>query len=358
MILQYNDYIDKIAYFTVKADGNMPMPDEQEPTYTMVTFGNMSYIVGGVIQSSTPAQVHMLVGNYCQIAHNTTFEMGLNHAFSGVTAYPFGNVWGYSREDTIKRSLANRQQLIIGHDVWIGGNATIIKGVKIGNGAIIGTNAVVTKDVPPYAIVGGNPAKIIRYRFSPEVIEALDKIKWWYWPLEKVKANRQYMENVEEFIKKFGEAPAVDKQKNSQTYVPPHILKKLQDCHQAGGKIFYFVPDLTATQQDARWPAVLGQFCQKYGNQRHCLLLALRQDASDHQAQIQYLQQFMGQFPNKPEPVYFGSPDGIVLELLEQADYFITTREAISSKGIDYIETFGGHVISGMECAIYADVET
>ena len=246
MILQYNDYIDKIAYFTVKADGNMPMPDEQEPTYTMVTFGNISYIVGGVIQSSTPAQVHMLVGNYCQIAHNTTFEMGLNHAFSGVTAYPFGNVWGYSRDDTIKRSLANRQQLIIGHDVWIGGNATIIKGVKIGNGAIIGSNAVVTKDVPPYAIVGGNPAKIIRYRFSPEIIDALDKIKWWYWPLEKVKANRQYMENVEEFIARFGEknlkvenvevissssAPeepptsdgeaAVDKLGEYQTLVPP-----------------------------------------------------------------------------------------------------------------------------------------
>ena len=113
------------------------------------------------------------------------------------------------------------------------------------------------------------------------------------------------------------------------------------------------MPDLTATQQDARWPAVLGQFCQKYGNQRHCLLLALRQDASDHQAQIQYLQQFMGQFPNRPEPIYFGSPDGIVLELLEQADYFITTRESTSSKGIDYIETFGGHVLSGMEWNIF-----
>lgn len=233
MILQYNDYTDKIAYFTVKADGNMPMPDEQEPTYTMVTFGNMSYMVGGTIQSSTPAQVHMLVGNYCQIAHNTTFEMGLNHAFSGVTAYPFGNVWGYSREDIIKRSLANRQQLIIGHDVWIGGNANIIKGVKIGNGAIIGTNSVVTKDVPPYAIVGGNPAKIIRYRFSPEIIEALDKIKWWYWPLEKVKANRHYMENVEEFIKKFGETPAVDKQKNSQTDVPPPYSKKITGLSQS-----------------------------------------------------------------------------------------------------------------------------
>lgn len=132
-----------------------------------------------------------------------------------------------------------------------------------------------------------------------------------------------------------------------------HILKKLQDCHQAGGKIFYLVPDLTATQQDARWPAVLGQFCQRYGAKHHCILLALKNDGSDHQAQIQNLQQFMGQFPNKPEPIYFGSPDGIVLELLEQADYFITTRESTSSKGIDYIETFGGHVLSGMEWNIF-----
>ena len=96
------------------------------------------------------------------------------------------------------------------------------------------------------------------------------------------------------------------------------------------------MPDLTATQQDARWPAVLGQFCKKYGNQRHCLLLALRQAAPDHQARIQYLPQFMALSPNRPEPIYFGSPDCIVLELLEQADYFITTRESISSKGIDY----------------------
>ena len=358
MLISYTDFEDRCVRFTIKSDGNMAVPNENEPVYTIATFGNMSYAVSCNIQSNTPAQVHVLIGNYCQIAHNVAIEIGMNHVFHGVTAYPFGDVLGYTENDYIQRCLVNKQQIIIGHDVWIGGNATIIKGVKIGNGAIIGSNAVVTKDVPPYAIVGGNPAKIIRYRFSPEIIEALDKIKWWYWPLEKVKANRQYMENVEEFIKKFGENPAVDKQKNNQTDVPPRILKKLQDCHQAGGKIFYFVPDLTATQQDARWPAVLGQFCQKYDNQRHCLLLALRQDASDHQAQIQNLQQFMGQFPHKPEPIYFGSPDGIVLELLEQADYFITTRESTSSMGIDYIETFGGHVISGMECAIYADVET
>lgn len=84
----------------------------------------------------------------------------------------------------------------------------------------MGSGSVVTKDVPPYAIVGGNPAKIIRYRFAPEIIETLDKIKWWYWPLEKVKANRQYMENVEEFITRF-----VDKSKECQTFVPPYSKK-------------------------------------------------------------------------------------------------------------------------------------
>ena len=83
----------------------------------------------------------------------------------------------------------------------------------------MGSGSVVTKDVPPYAIVGGNPAKIIRYRFSTEIIKALDKIKWWYWPLAKVKDNRQYMENVEEFITKF-----VDKSKEYRTLVPQHIL--------------------------------------------------------------------------------------------------------------------------------------
>ena len=141
-----------------------------------------------------------------------------------------------------------------------------------------------------------------------------------------------------------------------QNTCTPRILKKLQACHQAGGSIFYFVPDLGSTKEDAVWPAVLGQVCQKYGSQRHCLLIALRQDGSDHQARIQYLQQFMGQFPNRPEPIFFGSPDGIVRELLKQADYFITTKEAISSKGIDYMDTFGGGVLSGLEYDIFADV--
>ena len=350
MLLRHMDFRDMPASLAMKNTEISATKDENIPAYIMASLGNMSYMAGTDFHYNLPQKTHVLIGNYCQIAHDTVFEIGQNHIFSGVSPYPFDQVLG---EENVfaHRAPVNKQQLVIGHDVWIGSGVRIIKAVKIGNGAIVGSGSVVTKDVPPYAIVGGNPAKIIRYRFSPEIIEALDKIKWWYWPLAKVKANRQYMENVEEFIARF-----VDKLEKNQTPVPPRILEKLQACHQAGGRIFYFVPDLGSAKEDAVWPAVLGQVCQKYGSQRHCLLIALRQDGADHQARIQYLQQFMGQFPNRPEPIFFGSPDGIVLELLKQADYFITTKEAISSKGIDYMDTFGGGVLSGLEYDIFADV--
>ena len=238
MLLRHMDFRDEPLVFrnteaSFDAHGN-----EETLAYTMATLGNMSYMMGTVLNVYLLNNSHVLIGNYCQIARDTIFEIGQNHVFSGVSPYPFDQVLG---EENIfaHRAPVNKQQLVIGHDVWIGSGVRIIKAVKIGNGAIIGSGSVVTKDVPPYAIVGGNPAKIIRYRFAPEIIQALDKIKWWYWPLAKVKANRQYMENVEEFIARFGEKnlkveniavssstdaqeeATVDKSKEDQTLVPP-----------------------------------------------------------------------------------------------------------------------------------------
>ena len=350
MLLRHMDFRDMPTSIAMKNTEISATKDENIPAYIMASLGNMSYMAGTDFHYNLPQKAHVLIGNYCQIAHDTVIEIGQNHIFSGVSPYPFDQVLG--EENTFAhRAPVNKQQLVIGHDVWIGSGVRIIKAVKIGNGAIIGSGSVVTKDVPPYAIVGGNPAKIIRYRFAPEIIQALDKIKWWYWPLEKVKANRQYMENVEEFIARF-----VDKSGEYRTPVPPHILEQLQACHQAGGRIFYFVPDLGSAREDAVWPAVLGQFCQKYSHQPHCLLINLKNAGSDNQAQIQYLQQFLGQFPHRPAAIFAISQDGMVLELLKLADYFITTKEAISSKGIDYMDTFGGGVLSGLEYDIFADV--
>ncbi len=87
----------------------------------------------------------------------------------------------------------NKGDIVIGNDVWIGFEAVILAGVKIGDGAIIGTRAVVTKDVPPYSIVGGIPAKIIRKRYSPDIIEQLLSLRWWDWPKDRIKRNLPFI---------------------------------------------------------------------------------------------------------------------------------------------------------------------
>ncbi|MEP2023274.1 MAG: CatB-related O-acetyltransferase [Reichenbachiella sp.] len=129
----------------------------------------------------------LIIGKFCMIASDVTFIMnGANHLTEAVSSYPFaifGHAWQAAMDG---KSYPTKGNTEIGNDVWIGFNATIMPGVKIGDGAIIGSKAVVTKDVPPYAIIGGNPARIIRKRYSEEKITELLEIKWWDWPIEKI----------------------------------------------------------------------------------------------------------------------------------------------------------------------------
>jgi virginiamycin A acetyltransferase len=132
----------------------------------------------------------LIIGKFCSIAGGITFIMnGANHRMDGST-YPFnlfGNGWEQftpSLED-----LPFKGDTVIGNDVWIGRDVTIMPGVTIGDGAIIATRSVVTKDVDPYTIVGGNPAKLIKNRFSEEKIKDWLTIKWWDWEIELISAN-------------------------------------------------------------------------------------------------------------------------------------------------------------------------
>jgi virginiamycin A acetyltransferase len=132
----------------------------------------------------------LIIGKFCMIGSGVTFIMnGANHLTDAVTAYPFaifGNGWEGAMDG---KSYPNKGNIVICNDVWIGYNATIMAGVKVGDGAIIGTNSTVTKDVEPYSIVRGNPAKEIRKRFDPEQIKTLLDLKWWDWSIEKITAN-------------------------------------------------------------------------------------------------------------------------------------------------------------------------
>ncbi|MEO1588257.1 MAG: CatB-related O-acetyltransferase [Bacteroidota bacterium] len=136
----------------------------------------------------------LIIGNFCMIASDVTFIMnGANHLQDAISTYPFA-IFGGDWSDAMKgKAYPKKADTVIGNDVWIGYGATIMPGVHIGDGAIIATQSVVTKDVAPYTIVGGNPAKEIRKRFSEEKIEQLLKIKWWDWPVEKITEHVQLL---------------------------------------------------------------------------------------------------------------------------------------------------------------------
>ncbi len=130
----------------------------------------------------------LIIGKYCALARDVKFIMnGANHKISGFSTFPFfifGNGWEAAAP--LPNELPNKGDTVVGNDVWLGYDAMVMPGVRIGNGSIIASRSVVVNDVPPYAVVGGNPARVIRQRFSDEVVSALQTIEWWNWPVEKV----------------------------------------------------------------------------------------------------------------------------------------------------------------------------
>ncbi len=134
----------------------------------------------------------LMIGKFCSIACGAKFIFNsANHALGSLSTYPFPiffEEWGLPVED-IPQAWDNKGDIVVGNDVWIGYEAVILAGVTIGDGAVIGARALVTRDVPPYAVVGGVPANIIRKRFNDRTVERLSALGWWDWPPERIAAN-------------------------------------------------------------------------------------------------------------------------------------------------------------------------
>ena len=174
---------------------------EEHKNLPMLCIGRDSYIEETQVEAGPDQDLlySIQVGRYSSIARDTKMIIDLNHDYKRVCQ---GRISGvvYQRPHLIRR----KGQVIIMNDCWIGNGVIMLGGIKIGNGAVVAAGAVVTKDVPPYAIVAGNPAKVIGYRFEPEQIAALNKIRWWNWTAEKVRAASELLlDEIDSFIERY-----------------------------------------------------------------------------------------------------------------------------------------------------------
>jgi virginiamycin A acetyltransferase len=180
-------------------DVTFPVPDINTVTYVKPTIKNKNIIVGDFTYfSDIDFEKHvthfyefyndkLIIGKFCQIASGVKFIMnGANHQMDCVSTFPFYIFEKWNENVPSLDKLPLKGDTIIGNDVWIGENSTILPGVKIGDGAIIGTKSVVGSDKEPYTIVAGNPAKIIRKRFDEELTGLMLKLKWWDLPIEEI----------------------------------------------------------------------------------------------------------------------------------------------------------------------------
>lgn len=145
------------------------------------------------------------IGKFCSIADDVTIFLGGNHRVDWVTTYPFSVLHqNFPNATSLEGHPATKGDVVIGSDVWIGQGVKILSGVKVGHGAVLAAGSVVTKDVEDYEMVGGNPAKHIKYRFAPEIIAELLKIRWWDWKEKRINemVGRLCDADVVEFIKR------------------------------------------------------------------------------------------------------------------------------------------------------------
>jgi virginiamycin A acetyltransferase len=179
-----------------------PIPNSERTAFLKNIIKNPNIIVGDYTYYDDPVDIHnfeknvlyhfdfiddkLIIGKFCQIATQVKFIMnGGNHHLGGFSSFPFVIFQSYWPEVPFNPN--RKKDTLIGNDVWIGYDATIMPGVTIGDGAIIGTGSLITKDVQPYEIVGGNPAQVIRKRFDDETIDFLLQLQWWNWPIEQIR---------------------------------------------------------------------------------------------------------------------------------------------------------------------------
>ena len=300
---------------------------------TVLTAGAGSYVLGGNFTADDD-DVHVLIGRYSAVSDDVAFIFQNENECKTAHA----SIVPHSADKWTDRH--SGRQIIIGNDVRIGGKATILGGVRIGNGAVVEAGAVVTEDVPPYAVMAGNPAHVLRHRFDEQIAAALERIKWWNWPEAKIRAHIHMLcGDMAKFIHKFSAAQNDTPAAANETALPLRMLKE-QGC-----RIYYFVPDFSSTE--AIWRKVFRDYLRSYtAEDPAALCLELGRKAPP--AALGELNELLSALGEKaPLVLTHESGRDFSVRALQQADVLITTKEDVSSRCADYAAAAGAEIVYG-----------
>lgn len=319
---------------------------QEKRSFPILTIGRGSYIEQAIVENVLDSNLiyNLHIGRYSCIASDVTFIIDLNHDYKRVS---LGRIPGvlYQRPSLTRR----KGQIIIMNDCWIGEHVTILSGVTIGNGAVVAAGAVVTKDIPPYAIAAGNPAEVIGFRFEQAQIEALNLIRWWNWPEEEIcrEADSLYG-NVDTFIDRY-----LSRAKDNLSSIIPISITPIEKKGFGKEQTYLYIPDFE--QDYPTYPQVIRGFAQSFADTNTELLLYIKEDESLSK-KLELLDAVFAEYEdtNCYINMYIGNVED-ERSLFSQADAYITNRSLDNVKHIDMAQLFGLSVISGVDIPIFME---
>ena len=324
-----------------------------EKNFNIVSLGSCSYVGKFDIDCFDYGKYipNVLIGNFCSLAGNIKFFIGHNHEYKNiVTTYPFDSaglvqqICSYANVEKLnyfphEERYDNHFQIILGNDVWIGNGATILGGVKIGSGAIIGANSVVAKNIPPYAIAVGNPARVIKYRFDAETIKKFMAVKWWNWDIKKIYDNVKTLYDVENFLSKFYTDVAT-----AEISIPEKIKSALAQDY----KIYQCVADFTA--ENSLLKRIVTGFCLSDYKKS---LLVIWLDKNFTEKDLKNIAEVVQLFGTDAGEHILTLQEKISPQILKLATHFITTREFINIDCLDFLYDTKVKIISALDEKIF-----
>lgn len=318
--------------------------------FPVACIGKDSYIWNSIINSgiqytiSMGFAIHNLqFGKFVAGAHGIEFCMGINHNYLNL-AMGVSDLFKNDSERDFGQKYKEKGLILIQNDVWLGHKITVMPGIIIHNGAVVAANSHVVKDVPPYAIVGGNPAKIIKYRFSKEIIDKLLTIEWWNWSDEKIQNNTEffYNEDVNTFCDKFYKEAFEEKQK----------IKELGITRLKHTYLFF--PDFT--EPYSVWERVLKEFITKFKENDDYLLIAYINEETN-----QELVDKFNVYTTKASTynnvkccinVFINTKEN-ERAIFKSTDYFIANRSKDTVRHSCYADENNVKIISGVDFPIF-----